>query len=461
MTEPSESPLFGGGLLGEVQRMVLLVFGDVLANVDREVFEGTLIPKHGPGATADYLKGNQKWSFPTWPLRLERLFPYREFAQHNILAPRDTPVQLLSPDEEIPTRVILVPKTQVTPRIIAAEPTAMQYVQQAIASAIVDGIESHPMSSLFTGFTHQWPNQAMAHYASCEGALATLDLSEASDRVPNWLVEAILEPWPHLSEAVQACRSTRAMLPDGRVIPLLKFASMGSALTFPIEAIVFTAVTLVGVHRAVSLHASRSSLTRLGRDEVRVYGDDIICPSVAAETVIDSLEAFGFRVNRHKSFWTGLFRESCGKEYWNGRDVSVTKVRYRFPASLRDAKEVASAVATRNQFYIAGLTKTAALYDEELSRILKGRYPIVESTSSLLGRLDHTLPPSGDAWCPDYHVPLARGYVVRSDIPENPVDGYAALLKCLMAPGNEDPDHLTHSGRPQAVKLKPAWKPVY
>lgn len=441
--------------------MVLLVFGDVLSDVDREVYEGTLIPKHGPGATADYRKGNQKWKFPTWPLRLERLFPYREFAQHSILADRELPVQLLPPDQEIPTRVILVPKTQVTPRIIAAEPTAMQYVQQAIATAIVDGIESHSVSSLFTGFTHQWPNQAMAHYASCEGALATLDLSEASDRVPNWLVEAILEPWPHLSEAVQACRSTQAMLPDGRVIPLLKFASMGSALTFPIEAIVFTAVTLVGVHRAVSVHASQTTLRRMGEDVVRVYGDDIICPAVAAETVIDSLEAFGFRVNRHKSFWTGLFRESCGKEYWNGRDVSVTKVRYPFPRSLRDAKEVASAVATRNQLYIAGLRRTAALYDEELTRILKGRFPIVESSSSLLGRLDDTLPPSGDAFCPDYHVPLARGYVVHAPVPENSIDGYAALLKCLVAPGNEDPEHLTRSGRPQTVKLKSAWRPTF
>lgn len=455
MTEPGESPLFGGGLLGDVQRTVLLVFGDVLASVDRQVHEAELIPKHGPGATADRLRGNQKWLFPTWPERLERLFPYKEYAQHSILAGSDRPVRLLPQDQEIPTRIILVPKTQVTPRIIAAEPTAMQYVQQALSAAIVDGIENHPISSSFTGFVNQWPNQALAHYASDEGSLATLDLSEASDRVPNWLVEAILEPWPHLSEAVQACRSTRAKLPDGRVIPLLKFASMGSALTFPIEAIVFSAIVLVGVHRAASVRVSRSSLKRLGRDMVRVYGDDIICPTVAAETVIESLEAFGFRVNRHKSFWTGLFRESCGKEYWNGRDVSVTKVRRPFPTSLRDAKEVVSAVETRNQLYTAGcFPRTVALYDKALTHLMGGRFPVVESTSSMLGRLDSSLPPDGEAFCPDYHVPLARGYVVHAKIPENEIDGYAALLKCLVAPGNEDPKHLTHSGRPHAVKLK-------
>jgi len=337
----------------------------------------------------------------------------------------------------------------------------MQYAQQAIKDVLVDGIESDPMASSLTGFVEQWPSQALAHFASTEGELATLDLSEASDRVPNWLVEGLLEPWPSLNEAVQACRSTRAKLPDGRVIPLLKFASMGSALTFPIEVIVFTAVTLVGVHRAASVHVSRSSLKGLGRDMVRVYGDDIICPSVAAETVIECLEAFGFKVNRNKSFWTGLFRESCGKEYWCGRDVSVTRIRYHFPASPRDVQELVSAVATRNQFYNAGLWRAAALYDEELHRLMGGHFPIVESTSPMLGRQSVAFRPSGETWCPDYHVPLAKGFVVRPKIPENEIDGYAALLKCLLVPGNEDPRHLTHSGRPLAVKLKRVMGPVF
>jgi hypothetical protein len=460
MIDPLESPLFGGRLLRDVSRTVMLVFGDALAEVDRQIAYNELTPKHGPGATADRLRGNQKWTFPTWPERMERMFPYREFAQHSILATRDNAVRLLPQDEEIPTRVILVPKTQVTPRIIAAEPTAMQYAQQALKQPLVDAIESHPIASSFVGFEDQRPNQAMAHFASDEGTLATLDLSEASDRVPNWLVEAILEPWPHLNEAVQACRSTRAKLPDGEVIPLLKFASMGSALTFPIEAIVFAAVTLVGVHRAVSVPMSGKSLTRL-QDEVRVYGDDIICPSVAAETVIECLEAFGFKVNRHKSFWTGLFRESCGKEYWAGFDVSVTKVRFSFPSSLRDAKEVASAVATRNLFYKDGLSRVVALYDEALTLILKGRFPVVEESSPLLGRLDTSAWPDGHAWCPDYHVPLARGYVVQALIPENEIDGSAAMLKCLVNPGNQDPQHLTRSGRPTAVKLKRSLGPVW
>jgi hypothetical protein len=232
---PEESPLFGGGLLRDLSRVIMLVFGDAFAEVDRQIADYEIVPTHGPGATADRLVGNQKWTFPTWPERLERIFPFREYAQHSLLAERDSPLRLLPMDEEYPTRVILVPKTQVTPRIIAAEPTAMQYAQQSLKRALVGAIESHEMASSFVGFELQWPNQAMAHCASDDGALATLDLSEASDRVPNWLVEAILEPWPLFNEAVQACRSTQAKLPDGRVIPLLKFASMGSALTFPVH----------------------------------------------------------------------------------------------------------------------------------------------------------------------------------------------------------------------------------
>jgi hypothetical protein len=37
-------------------------------------------PKHGPGATADRIRGNAKYRQLEWPLRLERVFPYGEYA---------------------------------------------------------------------------------------------------------------------------------------------------------------------------------------------------------------------------------------------------------------------------------------------------------------------------------------------------------------------------------------------
>jgi len=446
--------LFQEDRLNRVRKVVTLVFGEALTEVDREIYEGTLLPAHGPGATADRLKGNQKWTFPTWHDRLESLFPYTEYALpgHNHFW-RANQAKFLRPEEEPPARVIAIPKTQMTPRLIAAEPTCMQYVQQAISRSLVRHLERFTRSKWFVGFTEQWPNQALAQIGSADGSLATLDLSEASDRVSNWLVEDLFADFPWFLEGIQACRSTRAVLPSGEVVTLQKFASMGSAMSFPIEAMVFAAVVLERVLHCDGLPISHASLKRYW-DMVRVYGDDIIAPSHTAETVIDGLEVFGFKVNRAKSFWTGEFRESCGKEYFRGEDVSIVRVRKSFPASQRDVPEIESAVSTRNQLANAGMWKTAALFDDGLERVLNGHYPFVGENSQVLGK-HH---PDGRY---DYHgydkhgTPFVRGYVIRPKIPENGIDDWSALMKCLLSVGEEtDEEHLLRSGRPRVVSMK-------
>jgi len=55
--------------------------------------------------------------------------------------------------------------------------------------------------------------------------------------------------------------------------------------------------------------------------KISVYGDDLIYPIEALEDVRAGLEFFGFTVNKEKSFSTGNFRESCGKDYFFGRNV--------------------------------------------------------------------------------------------------------------------------------------------
>jgi len=182
---------------------------------------------------------------PTWHDRLEHLFPYWEYALPNArYALEAMDIQFLSARDEPPTRLVAVPKTQTKPRLIAAEPTVMQYLQQGLASSLVPAIESDPIAGSFAGFTDQTVNQRMAKEGSLEGTLATLDLSDASDRVANWLVEELFCDWPHFLEAIQVTRSLRCQLPSGEVIPLLKFASMGSAMTFPVEAMIFTSIAL-------------------------------------------------------------------------------------------------------------------------------------------------------------------------------------------------------------------------
>jgi hypothetical protein len=443
-----------------VRKIVTLAFASTLTEVDREVHDGLLLPKHGPGATADSLVGNEKWLLAEWTERLETVFPHGEFLYPNELIHHlsDERIVLRAPGEERPVKVVLVPKTQATPRVIAIEPTCMQYVQQAFMRSLVPKLEKFKSSSSFVGFTDQAPNQKLAAYGSAGGNLATLDLSEASDRVANWLVEELFADFPHFLEGVQACRSTRASLPDGRIITLNKFASMGSALTFPIEAMVFTAIVLEACISALSLPLNARSLRSL-RGRVRVYGDDIIVPVETAEQVTESLETFGFKVNRHKSFWTGEFRESCGEEYWRGRDVSHVKVRSAFPTNLGSATEVISTSSTRNQLFESGFVQAVDVLDRVLLRVLKGVYPVVERTSPLVGRLGLERP-HADAWDQALHVPLAKGYVPVAKSPVNKLDGTRALLKYFLSPSEEE-DHLTRSGRPRVVRMKLAMAPVY
>lgn len=449
--------LFEGGLLDEARKLVHLMFGDVLAQVEKDIYEGNLAPGHGPGATADHLYGNQKWTLPSWTDRLETLFPYLDYALPNYRYWMDlNEVQFLSPDDELPVKLTAVAKTQATPRLIAIEPTCMQYVQQAIAKPLVRYIESDPLAGGYVGFTDQEPNRLLACAGSDTGLLATLDLSEASDRVANWLVEDLFAGFPLFLEAIQACRSTRVRLPDGRIIGLQKFASMGSALTFPIEAMTFVIVSLLGLIKGSNLPLTRGSIQEF-QGMVRVYGDDIVVPSAHAETVIEYLETFGFKVNRSKSFWTGQFRESCGAEFYKGFDVSIVKVRKKLPTSRRDVDSIISTVASRNLFFRGGLVKTAEFIDGIMEDLLRGFYPAVSETSAVLGRHVPEDRYQVDGITPATHAPFVKGFVVSAKNPINEIDGVPALMKCILSSiGNADvdEDHLRRSGRPRVVSIK-------
>lgn len=455
--------------LHEYSRACVSLFGGALSRIDTDLWSShvpeDIVGQHGPGATADRRRGNQKFAYPSWPDRLEREFPFLEWMLPNhrsVYLDELDRVTFLTPEQEIPVKVVSVPKTAKTPRIIAEEPTAMQFAQQALGKTLVQKLESDRLLRWMIGFTDQEPNRLLAMKGSLKGDLATLDLSEASDRVLNLHVVNLLARWPSLSSAVQACRSTKADVLGHGVIPLAKFASMGSGLTFPIESMVFLAIVVTSIALAQDeLPTRRFIRTLAGR--VRVYGDDIIVPSDYAEYVVAGLETFGLKVNRNKSFWTGLFRESCGGDYYAGEPVTPVRVRKRFPSTRRDAEEIASLVSLRNQFYEAGLWTTARWLDSQIAEVLP-HFPIVEPTSSLLGRRSVCFRPSAGGWDDDRHVPLVKGYVQVARPPVNKLDGVPALVKWFLhraANPQGDPleeDHLLRSGRAESTYLKLGWR---
>jgi hypothetical protein len=444
------------------RRVSAMLFAPVLTDIDRKIYNLEVVPKHGPGSTADRLMGNQKWNLKTWTSRLEEIFPAGEFLLPNWrYYDQLDEIDILEPGSETPVKVVDVPKTLKTPRIIAMEPTAMQYAQQAIRHELYEAIERHDILSKLIGFTDQTPNQRKALEGSLHQELATLDLSEASDRVSNQLVRDLLSRWPHLHKAVDASRSRKAEVPGHGVIRLAKFASMGSALTFPLEAMVFTTLIFMGIEQELKRPLTPRDVKHFS-DQVRVYGDDIVCPVDYVYPVVSMLESFGIRVNGSKSYWSGKFRESCGKEYYNGFDVSIVKVRRVFPTRRQDAKEVISIISLRNQLYFAGYWQTCRWLDDHI-RDLINHFPVVLPSSPIQGRHSF-LGYEVERMCPELHRPLVRGYVEKAHIPENSLDDVGALTKYLYKRSDlpfADEGHLLRSGRPAAVNLQLRYATPY
>ncbi len=436
-------------------RISSLLLRDVFTEVDLRVYQGEIVPKHGPGATADKLVGNYKYQQGEWTSRLDEYFPVTEFLIPSLRHwDAVQKVNILEPRDERPVKVTPVPKTQKTPRLIAIEPTCMQYVQQGLAEAIEEAKRKDDLLPLFVRRKDQKTNRLLARLGSSGGELATLDLSEASDRVSNQHVLLMMSRWPHLSGAVQACRSRKADVPGHGVLRLAKFASMGSALTFPIEEMVFLTLIFCAIESELSEPLTRASIRKYA-GRVRVYGDDIIVPVEHVHTVIHWLESFGFKVNKDKSFWTGKFRESCGKEYYDGIDVSFVKCRRDIPTGRQDVLEIISAVAFRNHLFEVGLKETARFLDGILGGILR-YYPLVAEDSPVLGRVEFGV---YDTDRHDFrlHRPLVKGYVVRTKIPNREVDDLGALLKVFLKRGElpfADREHLVRSGRPRVVDIK-------
>ncbi len=337
------------------QRVCSILFGELFSRVESDLRDGAYIFKHGPGSVAEGAYGIRKYSVvqEIWTKRLDRVLPYDEvcYANTRHMLDRPTFMQPFSPKDEVAMRVILVPKTQKTPRIIAADQTANQFVQQGLHSLLLYHVKRSDFLRPVIDWTDQSRQRKLAKIGSIDTSVATLDLSEASDRVHVSLVAHMLKHHPLFKKVVFACRTTKADF-SGRTIFLEKFAPMGSALCFPFETMLFTIIAVRAVLTSWGLPISRKNVMK-ALQRLSLYGDDIIVPTETAITVMADLESFGLLVNRRKSFWTGTFRESCGGDYYRGLDVTPVYLRYPLLDS-DDPKSLAATIVSQNQFFDKG-----------------------------------------------------------------------------------------------------------
>lgn len=429
------------------------LWAPLLAGIDYDVYHRNLVPKHGSGAVAERISGNRKYEQKEWPSRLGKSFPIEEFALANFawFEQLDN-ISILEPGSERPVRVITVPKTMKAPRIIAIEPMCMQYTQQSLLEILVPALTSLTRGSL--NFRSQEKNQKLALESSRSGDFATLDLSEASDRVHSALVFDMLACAPNLRKAAFACRSTRADVPGFGIIPIVKFASMGSALCFPFEAMVFLTIVFKAYVRAKQVGVTEKLIHQFFR-EVCIYGDDIIIPTDMTSYVTHELTAFGLKVNTRKTFSTGKFRESCGLDAYDGNNIKPVYCRSLPPESRRDASARVSWTSLGNQLYLAGCWESARFVRSQL-----GLQPVVDEDSSLLGSVTFLPLRSVSRWNKDLHRWETKGEVISVQSPPSLVDGHAALMKFFLKRGDEphfDKKHLERSGRPDCVRTKIRW----
>lgn len=234
-------------------------------------------------------------------------------------------------------RLFFVPKTAEVSRTCCTEPLANMLLQKALGAFLELCLKKSFGVSLETQPDN---NRELARIGSVSGQFGTIDLQSASDSISWSLVQRICPP--NLLGFFRLARCERTVLPDGSECDLNMISTMGNGFTFPLQTIMF-ASAVRSVYQMMSLD-SHCPKTQYG-----VFGDDIIVRREVYPFLVRCLTNLGFKVNDDKSFNDGLFRESCGFDWYAGSFVRGVYIR-----SLETASDVYSAINRLNRW--SGIT---------------------------------------------------------------------------------------------------------
>lgn len=222
-------------------------------------------------------------------------------------------------------RLQAVPKQFDKDRLITVEPAYASFCQQAVRSMLLESIHAGPLRGTAMDLDHtDGPaiQRRLALRASLNGKYATIDLKDASDNITWDIVTRVFPLW--VVRLLEQSRSSSFecdyINPDSGVKchlhqPLAIFAGMGNATTFVVETLFFSAYVVAW-----------AEFNRLPAF-VSTFGDDIICDSSTARSLIQCGQCPCFRINATKSFWGVMsLRESCGIFAVSGRDITVPRI---------------------------------------------------------------------------------------------------------------------------------------
>lgn len=405
--------------------------------------------KHGPGAVAESVKGNQKWSLLFQRLSNEPLnistpgldeFFYNRYGlvDHNQLElfPRSELIPNSNSDSGSSAKLVAVPKNSTSVRTITVEPLYKQYVQQGLNSLIREHIQSCGILSNCIALSDQSKNQELARIGSITGEWATLDMKSASDLLSLKLVRSCFKSKGLILQLLEESRSS-TVLDEDSPIAIRKFAGMGNATTFPIQSICFAIVSIASILSVQGKPCTRKNLVAASR-LIRVYGDDIAVRAEYAREVVAWLTDVGLKINSDKSYLEGNFRESCGLDAYRGYDVTPIYIKDYPDLSTIRPETLAGLVALSNSFFTKGLYSSSKFVEDLVEDALGKHLPLVTSTSGGLGwttRLEAFTP---HKWCKGTQRLIAKTIALAPLKIRDELDGWPALLKFFHQPVKKD-----------------------
>jgi hypothetical protein len=294
------------------------------------------------------------------------------------------------------SRICFVAKDLKTSRSICIEPNSDMFFQQMVLRDFLNLFHEDLLQ--FIDLSDQSRNQKASLYGSLHGELDTLDLSSASDLLSYDLIKKIMPR--HVLYWLIATRSFRVKTKDGALHTLHKFAPMGSALCFPVQCLVFFGV-IVYCSTVYNKGGELWECDISERDVVEtlrrfnpvmdrtlsqnlhspmVYGDDLVTDYRISPMVIQVLESLGFKVNTSKSYFSSCaFRESCGRFYWNGYDITPLRYMIKPEWGVSDISRYASYVEHINSALDYGLFQLRSHHIKRIRQIMP-KFPLYFSS---------------------------------------------------------------------------------
>lgn len=300
---------------------------------------------HGPGAVAGKEKGRQKWLFHLIPGQKPDIFD----AQTSTL--RD----FVTVDPV--SRATLVPKDFRKHRIICVEPKEFMFEQQGLWNTIRKIVALEPLTAGSICFERQDLSRRRSRNFQ---SYSTIDLSDASDLISKQLGRILLSK--RVYRLLCASRS-RFVLVRGARIKSNALFTMGNALCFPLETLIFWALSLAALlERDECPLACASEKAR----HVRVFGDDIIVPRRAFDDVLDALCRAGAKPNLSKCCHRSLAREACGAWWYGGVDCGVSRMS---KTSLHGFKDWTSGLDQARNLNSLGLSRLSRVILDQINLI--------------------------------------------------------------------------------------------